>query len=172
MTTRQRTNQENASKPASPKLCLLLSQASYNLTTELAAELETLGFSPRAHEVLSAAATGEHTQVELARMIGLDKTTMVVTLDDLEAAGLIERRLSGTDRRVRMIAVTETGRQKLLEAEAIVTRVHADVLSVLPAADRNVFLASLTRLVKDRLNKPVATAQTVRRRTPRVARGT
>lgn len=172
MNTPQQTDQENVSQPVVPKLCLLLSQASYNLTTELAAELETLGISPRAHEVLATAATGGHTQVELARLIGLDKTTMVVTLDDLEAAGLIERRLSRTDRRVRMIAVTETGQQKLLEAEAIVTRVHADVLSVLLPADQNVFLTSLARLVSDRLNKSVATAQPLKRRTPRVARAT
>lgn len=170
MATRRQTGQEDAAQPGPPKLCLLLSQASYNLTTELAAELETLGFSPRAHEVLSAAATGEHTQVELTRLVGLDKTTMVVTLDGLEAAGLIERRLSGADRRVRLIAVTRAGQQKLLEAETIVGRVHADVLSVLPAADRDVFLRALARLVGERLDKPVMTAQPVRRRTPKVPR--
>ena len=37
---------------------------------------------------------GEYTQTELVRMVGLDKTTMVVTLDQLEAEGLAERRPS------------------------------------------------------------------------------
>ena len=35
--------------------------------------------------------TGAYTQTELARLIGLDKTTMVVTVDELEAAGLAKR---------------------------------------------------------------------------------
>src|SRR5919202_5483961 len=74
--------------PLCDNLCWLLSRASYTLTTELTAALEDLGISPRAHAVLAAAANGEHTQTELAKMIGLDKTTMVVTLDELEQAGV------------------------------------------------------------------------------------
>src|SRR3954451_13682892 len=78
--------------PLTDNLCWLLSRASYTLTTELTRAMEDLGLSPRAHAVLSAAVTGDHTQTELARMVGLDKTTMVVTMDELEAAGLAERR--------------------------------------------------------------------------------
>src|SRR5918911_1714482 len=103
----------SAPQPLCDNLCWLLSRASWALTTELTAALEGLGVSPRAHSVLAAAATGAHTQTELARMVGLDKTTMVVTLDELEAAGLAERRPSPTDRRARVIPVTEAGRRKI-----------------------------------------------------------
>ncbi len=92
--------------------------------------------SPRAHSVLATAMTGEYTQGEVARAVGLDKTTMVVTLDELEAAGLAERRPSPGDRRVRVIAVTPAGRRKVREAEAIMDRVREDVLSSLSADDR------------------------------------
>jgi MarR family transcriptional regulator, transcriptional regulator for hemolysin len=152
----------------SPDLCWLLSRASYTLTTELTAGLESIGVSPRAHCVLTAAMTGDHTQTELARMVGLDKTTMVVTLDELEAAGLAERRPSSEDRRARVIAVTKAGKRKVDEAEAIADRIRADVLSVLPEDERGVFLDALTRLVGGRLAQPVACSQTVRRRAPRV----
>ncbi len=152
----------------SPDLCWLLSRASYTLTTELTAGLESIGVSPRAHCVLTAAMTGDHTQTELARMVGLDKTTMVVTLDELEAAGLAERRPSSEDRRARVIAVTKAGKRKVDEAEAIAERIRADVLSVLPKDEREVFLEALTRLVGGRLSEPVACSQTVRRRAPRV----
>ena len=67
-------------------LCWLLSRASHALMTEFSAALEDFELSPREHGVLSTAMGGEHTQTELARMIGLDKTTMVVTVDELEAA--------------------------------------------------------------------------------------
>jgi MarR family transcriptional regulator, transcriptional regulator for hemolysin len=148
-------------------LCWLLSRASYTLGTEMMAGLEVLGISPRAHQVLCAAMRGQHTQTELARMVGLDKTTMVVTIDELEAAGLAERRPSKEDRRVRVIAVTEAGRAVWERGSEIVSRVQADVLGVLPEADRAIFLDSLLRLVRGRLSEPVECAHPVRRRSPR-----
>src|SRR2546423_2739888 len=140
----------------SPDLCWLLSRASYTLTTELTAALEGLGVSPRGHCVLTAALTGDHTQTELARMVGLDKTTMVVTLDELEAAGLAERRPSSEDRRARVIAVTKAGRRKLRQAEAIGDGIREDVLSALEPGEREAFVGALTRLVGHRLAEPVA----------------
>jgi DNA-binding MarR family transcriptional regulator len=156
-----------APAPLCDNLCWLLSRASYTLTTELTAALEELGISPRAHAVLAAAAGAEHTQTELARIVGLDKTTMVVTLDELEAAGLAERRPSPSDRRARVIAVTKAGTAKLREAEEIGDAIREDVLGVLPVRERKVFLGALTRLVGDRLAEPVQCAQPVRRRAPR-----
>jgi MarR family transcriptional regulator for hemolysin len=150
-------------------LCWLLSRASHSLTTELTAALEDLGLSPRAYSVLAAALTGEHTQIELARLVGLDKTTMVVTLDELEAAGLAERRSCSEDRRARIVAVTKAGERKVRQAEEIHDRIRADVLSVLPAGDRRIFLDSLNRLVTGRLAEPVDCEKPVRRRAPRVA---
>jgi DNA-binding MarR family transcriptional regulator len=158
---------EEMAEPVRADLCWLLSRASYIMTTKLTAALEALGVSPRAHCVLSAAMSGDHTQTELARMVGLDKTTMVVTLDELEAAGLAERRPSSTDRRARFIAVTKAGERKVQEAQEIVERIRADVLAVLPEADREVFLESLSRLVSDSLSQPSPCAQPVRRRAPR-----
>ena len=154
-------------EPTPTDLCWLLSRASYILTTEMTAALQELGVSPRAHCVLSAAIGGEHTQTELARMVGLDKTTMVVTLDELEAAGLAERRPSPTDRRARVIAVTPEGAKTIRDAERIGDAVRDDVLSVLSDADRAAFLGALSQLVRTRLSEPVQCAQPVRRRAPR-----
>ena len=146
-------------------LAWLLSHAAHNLHTELTAALEEVGLQPRAQCVLQAATTGEHTQIDIARRIGLDKTTMVVTVDELEKAGLAERRPSSTDRRARVIAVTHEGRRKLEEAEAIQQRVYDDVLAALPADQRDVFVAALSSLVAGRLSQASPCSQTVRRRT-------
>ena len=156
-----------AAEPLNTNLCWLLSRASHHLTTELTRAFEGLGVSPRAQHVLASAAAGEHTQTELARIVGLDKTTMVVTLDELEAAGLAERRPSPTDRRARVIAVTAAGRRKVREAEEITARVHEDVLAALPAKQRQVFLDALVRLVSGRLAEPAECASPPRRRAPR-----
>lgn len=157
---------ESSAPPAAlaSDLCWLLSRASHALRTELTLALEGKGISPRDHSVLATALTGSYTQTELARMIGLDKTTMVVTLDELEAAGLAERRASVADRRVRVVTVTTAGKRKVHEAEAVMAKVHEGVLATLPTREREVFLRALASLACGRLSEPVACSHPVRRR--------
>ncbi len=145
-------------------LCWLLSRVSHALMTEQTAALESSGISPREHAVLATAMCGEQTQTDLARVIGLDKTTMVVTVDELEAAGLAERRPAPGDRRAHVIKVTKAGERKVREAEAVLDRVRDDVLASLPADERDAFLRALGRLACGRLSMPVACSAPVRRR--------
>jgi MarR family transcriptional regulator for hemolysin len=157
----------DAPKTLTGDLCWLLSTASHALATELTAALEDSGISPRGYAVLHTAIDSERTQGEIARLVGLDKTTMVVTLDELEAAGLAERRASALDRRARVVAVTKAGERKVREAEAIAERVQEDVLGTLPARERRAFLDALSRLVCERLSEPVPCSKPPRRRAPR-----
>jgi MarR family transcriptional regulator for hemolysin len=154
----------SAPVPLASDLCWLLSRASHVLMTESTAALEQSGISPREHAVLATAMTGEMTQTEIARQVGLDKTTMVVTVDDLEEAGLAERRPSRTDRRARVIAVTKAGERKVREAETVLDRVRDDVLSALPEEERKPFLRALGLLACGRLSEPVPCSASVRRR--------
>ena len=159
-----------ATKPPSKvdvDLMFLLSQASHALETEMTAELHALGVSPRAHCVLAHALSGELTQSQVAEKCALDKTTMVVAMDELEKAGLAERRASGTDRRTRIIAVTKAGERKVAEANAIVARIYAEVLAALPAGQRDAFVGGLAQLVGGRLSTPVKCERPVRRRAVR-----
>ena len=157
-----------ATKGPETDLAFLLSQAAHALVTELTARLAELGITPRAHCVLSRALAGERTQTQVAEQCALDKTTMVVTLDALERAGLAERRLSSSDRRARIIAVTEEGERVVAAADAIVALTYSDVLAALPESQREPFLDSLTRLVTGRLSTPPACEKPPRRRAPRV----
>ena len=156
------------STPAPPaltdNLCWLLTRAGHVLVNEIATALEASGMSPRAHEVLSAAVTGTFTQTELVGMVGLDKTTMVVTLDELEERGWAERAPSPTDRRARIVVVTAAGKRRLREADKVVHAVHEDVLGTLAAGDRDVLMSSLQELVGGRLAAPGRAAQPLRRK--------
>jgi DNA-binding MarR family transcriptional regulator len=147
-------------------LTWLLTQAHYALARELAAAFEPLGVTPRGHSVLAAAMTGARTQKELAELVGLDKTTMVVTLDELEAAALAKRVPSPTDRRARVIEVTQAGRARVSSANEIVSRVQADVLASLGSEESDALLRTLGQLVRGRLAEPAA-CKGVRRREPR-----
>lgn len=145
----------------------LLTQAHFNLISEVAAALEPLGVSNRGYHVLATARTGEYTQKELAEQIGLDKTTMVVTVDELEEKALADRKPSSTDRRARVISVTKAGERKVAQGQKIIDRIQNDVLESLPAKERKVFLEALGSLVKDRLSEPAEDSPPLRRREPR-----
>lgn len=144
----------------------LLAQAHYSLATELAAAFEPLGITPRGHAVLAAAMTGAHTQKQLAELVGLDKTTMVVTLDELEEAGLARRVPWPADRRARVVEVTKAGAKKVAAADKVGMQVQADVLASLRETKGDQLLEGLCELVRQRLGEP-ATCKGVRRREPR-----
>jgi MarR family transcriptional regulator, transcriptional regulator for hemolysin len=156
-----------ATKP-STDLCYLFAQASHVLTSELTAGLAELGISQRTYCVLSKAMSGELTQGQLADLALLDKTTMVVTLDELEELGYAERQPSSTDRRARIVSVTKTGRKVVAEADKVVAAIYDDVLAALPAGEGAALLDSLARLVDDRLSTPMPCKNPPwRKRTPR-----
>jgi MarR family transcriptional regulator, transcriptional regulator for hemolysin len=144
-------------------LLLQLSQAGHALATELTAGLAGIGITPREHCVLATAMTGEMTQIRLAELCALDKTTMVATIDELERAGLAERRPSSADRRVRIIGVTPAGEQLVAEGRRIIDAVFDDVLDALPSDEREPFVAGLGRLVDGRLSRRVECAKPPRR---------
>lgn len=146
-----------------PDLSYLFSHAGHVLATELTARLAEIDVTPRGHCVLVHAQQGEFTQIQLAEHTDLDKTTMVLTVDALEKKGLAERRPSPTDRRARIITVTDAGLAKAAEGRELVDAVHADVLNAIPEDEREAFVRNLYRLVNGRLSTPVESGRPVRR---------
>jgi len=150
-----------------PDLGFLFNHAGHVVDTELTAKLAELGTTPREICVLGKALGAELTQSRLGELAGLDKTTMVVTMDELERAGLAERRPSSTDRRARIIAVTEAGERIVDDANAIVAGIYDEVLAELPAGQRDAFVAGLAQLAGGRLSTPAKCERPVRRRAVR-----
>ena len=125
----------------------LLNQAGHVMSNRLAAALAEVDLTPRMQCVLVHALEQERTQIQLAALADLDKTTMVSTVDDLEARGFAERRSSAADRRARIIAVTEKGRLAAEEGQRIDDEVHAAALDALPSTERAALAAALDLLV-------------------------
>lgn len=146
-----------------PDLSFLLDHTSHVLRTQMAAALAEIGLTARMHCVLVHALEEERTQIQLAEIGDMDKTTMVVTVDALEKAGLAERRPSSKDRRARIIAVTEKGAQVAEASQRIVDGVHERALGSLPQNEREVLLQAMKRLVDGHLATPSESPQTVRR---------
>jgi MarR family transcriptional regulator, transcriptional regulator for hemolysin len=146
-----------------PDLSFLLDRTSHVLRTRMSAALAEIGLTPRMHCVLVHALEEERTQIQLAEIGDMDKTTMVVTVDALEEAGLAERRPSSTDRRARIIAVTEQGARVAERSQKIVDRVHEEALATLPADERQVLLRAMNRLATEHLASPAENPRPVRR---------
>jgi DNA-binding MarR family transcriptional regulator len=144
-------------------LSFLLAHTSHVLATRMAAAFAEIGITPREYCVLAHALGGQYTQVELAGLADLDKTTMLNTMDHLERAGYAERQPSPTDRRARIITVTDAGAAQVTTGHEIADQVHREVLAALPAEQRQVFTGALTSLVEGLLAEPVPSDRPVRR---------
>ncbi|WP_433515496.1 MarR family winged helix-turn-helix transcriptional regulator [Nonomuraea sp. CA-143628] len=146
-----------------PDLSYLLDHTGHILRTRMAAALAEIGLTARMHCVLVHALEEERTQIQLAELGDMDKTTMVVTVDALEKAGLAERRPSSTDRRARIIAVTEKGAEVAKQSQTIVDGVHRAALASLPEDEAEVLLRAMNRLVTGHLATAAEAPQGVRR---------
>ena len=103
---------------------------------------------PRGYQVLATAAQDEHgSQLALAQRLGVDqRTVMTYLLDDLEAAGLIERRPDPADRRARRIVATPHGRTTLTHRDQQLRAAEEQLLSGLDGEeDRQLFRRLLAR---------------------------
>ena len=61
--------------------------------------------------------------------MGIDPSTMVSLIDELETAGLAKRRPHPTDRRAREVVITPKGRRLLERARRMATQVEDEVLA-------------------------------------------
>jgi DNA-binding MarR family transcriptional regulator len=87
-------------------------------------------------------------QRTLAASIGHDTTTIGGVIDRLEARGLLVRKTTPDDRRVRLLELTDAGRALLDAVAPSVLRAQARILAPLPAKEREEFMRMLRRLVE------------------------
>src|ERR1700679_1441223 len=99
---------------------------------------------PRGYQVLSSAAQGTvGSQLALAQHLGVDRTVMTYLLDDLEAAGLIERRPDPADRRPRRTVAPRQGNELLASLNDRLRAAEAHLLAPLGVETRDAFRAQV-----------------------------
>ncbi|MER7981014.1 MULTISPECIES: MarR family winged helix-turn-helix transcriptional regulator [unclassified Streptomyces] len=114
------------------RLGYLVKHAYLELAALMAEALEPYGVLPRELGVLSVigADGAERSQNELASAIGMDRTTMVAVIDELEGRGLVERHRSARDRRRNVVTLTDAGVTCLRDAE--LARAEAEAAYLAP----------------------------------------
>ncbi|HEX4470586.1 MAG TPA: MarR family transcriptional regulator [Nocardioides sp.] len=128
------------------RLGFLLKHVQAGFARRHARHLAPLGVTGRETAVLLAIGRASVSQVDLARRLGLDRTTMVALVDSLEAHGLAERGTHATDRRRHAVVLTAAGRSTLARAKKASDAAEKEFLSALSAPDAEVFRRCLTAL--------------------------
>jgi DNA-binding MarR family transcriptional regulator len=112
----------------------------------VAEALESVGLTPPLFALLNFLGAREGAiQQEIGSAMGIDPSTMVSLIDQLETAGLAKRRPRPSDRRAREVAITPKGRRTLERARALAMRVEDDVLQGLTDAERSQLLTLMRR---------------------------
>jgi DNA-binding MarR family transcriptional regulator len=127
--------------------------------THAAEALESVGLTPPLFALLNVIAAREGAiQQELGTTMGIDRTTMVSLVDQLEHAGLAKRRPSERDRRAREVVITPRGRKLLARARGLLSQAEEDVLAGLTAAQRRDLAALLRRALESAPAQPLWSA--------------
>ena len=127
----------------------LLSRASGVVVRASNASLAGHGLRVRSYSVLLLAADSPDgvSQRELADVLGLDPSQVVLLVDELAAAGLVQRRPSAADRRTKLVVATEAGRAARAAAGRDVDATLARQLAELSAGEQQLLREMLIRLV-------------------------
>jgi len=112
------------------------------------------GLHPYHHAILAVLGEGSlASQGAIADTLGYDKGQLVGLLDELENAGLIERRRDPTDRRRQLVQMTTSGRKSLERLRSLSGRIEDEFLAALSDEERALLHTLLLRLAEQHLPK-------------------
>ena len=130
-----------------PGLAFLLAQVGAHAAAKFAERLEPLKLTP-AHAGILRAISAEPgiSQQQLAAWLGMFPSRLVLVLDELERAGLLQRKALPSDRRTYALQLTAKGRDKL-QAIGRLARDHQEKLcAALSAGEQETLAALLSRI--------------------------
>jgi DNA-binding MarR family transcriptional regulator len=139
-------------------LTFLLHAAADRMTVDLDQAAVEMGLNDvRDWLVLAALDDGQQrTQLELSRIVCVDKTTLISVLDRLEQHKLVIRTVDPTDRRVRIPQITPAGRRMYAKFATARDVAEARALEGVDP-DQRTLLLTLLGQIADRQNVSVAT---------------
>lgn len=129
----------------------LLSRASARSSGLLFRAFEERGEGLRGYHYRLLAALeqwGPASQADLGRDTGIDRSDVTLVLGELEARGLVERRVDPDHKRRKIVTITESGSAELERLDRVVDDAQEKVLAPLTPAQRERFLALLRRLLE------------------------
>lgn len=135
-----------------PHVGQLLREALISFESSLAAGLERAGIEgmrPRYNAVLRHLDENGTRATVLAQRAGLTRQALTQTVDELEAAGLVERREDPSDRRAKLVVYTEPGHRGYLAARRVISEIEHEYEARLGARRYRQLRAALGELLGD-----------------------
>ncbi len=127
----------------------LLSRLGLLARSRFGERMQPLGLTARMWGALNVlAAAGPLTQLALGHSIGMDPSSMVSTLDELEAKGMVQRRPHPSDRRAHAVHLTPQGAAVLRRGRAVAREAQEELLAPLDAQERRQLHALLLLLAQ------------------------
>jgi DNA-binding MarR family transcriptional regulator len=113
---------------------------------------DEIGLHPYHYAILALLDEGEReTQGAIAHALGYDKAQLVGLLDELEAAGLVERRRDTADRRRHLVVMTPAGKKTLEGLRQLSADLEGAFLGSLSDGEREKLHALLLKLAQAHL---------------------
>ena len=133
--------------PQAASVAFLLSKVGRTQAQRFTDRLGPLGLRPRHFLLLNNVALNEgSSQQQLGDRLALDPSGLVAVIDDLEGAGLVERRHDPADRRRYAIHLTPTGRRRLERARQVAMERERELLAPLSQREQELLHDLLLRI--------------------------
>ena len=110
--------------------------------------LAPMGLTVRLCGVLNLLAEGPISQQALGEQLGIDRTTVVELIDELEDQGVVIRRRKSGDRRSYALSLTPKGRTVQKRAARAFDGAADEFFSVLKPAERRAMADMMKRLIQ------------------------
>jgi DNA-binding MarR family transcriptional regulator len=133
--------------PRHAQAAYLLARVGRAQSARFAERMGSIGLRPKHFAVLNGIALGDGlSQQQLGGHMGLDPSGLVGAIDELERAGLVERRRDPADRRRYVLALTPEGTATLGRARRVLSESARELLGTLDDAEVDTLVALLGRV--------------------------
>jgi DNA-binding MarR family transcriptional regulator len=105
------------------------------------------------HTLLEINSKGKESVTELAKSIGLDKSTVSRTVDGLVSLGLVDRSIPATNRRTTTLELTDAGKNACTTIHRMNDAHVEDMLSALSNPEKSAFIGSLEKIVQKMIER-------------------
>jgi MarR family transcriptional regulator, lower aerobic nicotinate degradation pathway regulator len=116
--------------------------------------LAPLGLRAKHVSILTLIESHRLSQQELCTVTGLDRTTMVGLVDDLERHGYATRERDETDRRRYVVSLTAAGGHALRRAESVLDKAERAMFASLTATERRTLHRLAAQVLADVTSDP------------------
>lgn len=86
-------------------------------------------------------------QIGLAARLGVDRNSVSLLVNELAAKGLVERRVSNSDRRAQLLQLTAKGERLFVQVRKGILAAQARIVETLSANERDVLFDLLIRVI-------------------------